>query len=174
VFHHHYYDVITRVKCSLFRSNGDSNRFLTSWWFIPHTNYTHPLKWATDHQWQYPGKCHETNWSWSTQGPPDSQDAHWAHSSYPRYTPSAPVHAPRVDPCPNNATIFTIERYFIRSAKCEARVQRDKRDEQRSLLNRHRRKTNSTPESCLVASNFSVWSLNIHQHMFISRISSIP
>jgi hypothetical protein len=31
------------------------------------------------------------------------------------------------------------ERYFIRPAKCEACVQHDKRDEQRSVLNRHRR-----------------------------------
>jgi hypothetical protein len=46
VFHHHYYNVVSRVKCSLSRSDGDSNRFLTSWWFIPHTNHTHPLKWA--------------------------------------------------------------------------------------------------------------------------------
>jgi hypothetical protein len=41
VFHHRYYDAVARVKCSLSRSDGDSNWFLTSWWFIPHTNHTH-------------------------------------------------------------------------------------------------------------------------------------
>jgi hypothetical protein len=44
----------------------------------------------------------------TTQGPPDCQDAPWAHSLRPR------------------------------PAKCEACVQHDKRDEQRSVLNRHR------------------------------------
>jgi hypothetical protein len=43
VFHHHYYDAVAQVKCSLSRSDGDSNRFLTSSWFISHTNYTHRL-----------------------------------------------------------------------------------------------------------------------------------
>jgi hypothetical protein len=41
VFHNHYYDDIAQVKCSLSRSNGDLNRFLTSWWFLLHTNHTH-------------------------------------------------------------------------------------------------------------------------------------
>jgi hypothetical protein len=41
MFHHNYYDAVTRVKCSLSRSDGDSNRFLTSWWFSPHTNHTY-------------------------------------------------------------------------------------------------------------------------------------
>ena len=31
VFHKHYYDDEAQVKCSLSRSDGDSNRFLTSW-----------------------------------------------------------------------------------------------------------------------------------------------
>jgi hypothetical protein len=173
VFHHHYYDVVTRVKCSLSRSDGDSNRFLTSWWFIPHTNHTHPLKWATDHQWHYLGKYRRTNWSRSTQGPPDSQDALWAHSSRFRHTPCSTNTRVRVNPGPNNAISFAVERYFIRPAKYEACIQHDKRDEQRSVLNRHRQKTNSTLELCLVASNFSVQSPIIHQHMVIFRISSI-
>jgi hypothetical protein len=42
MFHHFYYDVVARVKCSLSRSDGDSNWFLTSWWFIPHTNHASP------------------------------------------------------------------------------------------------------------------------------------
>jgi hypothetical protein len=107
----------------------------------------------------------------TTQGPPDSQDAHWTHSSRPRHTPfsiSLPI---RVYPGSNSVTSFTVERYFIRPAKCEACVQHDKRDEQRSVLNQHRRKTKSTLEPCLVASNFSVQSPIIHQHMVNSRIS---
>jgi hypothetical protein len=174
VFHHYYYDAVTRVKYWLFKSDDDSNRFLTSWWFISHTNHTHPLKWATNHQWHYPGKCHRTNWSRSTQGPPDSQDAPWAHSSRPYHTPCTTNTRTRVDPGPNNATSFAVERYFIRPAKYEACVQHDKRDKQRSVFNRHRRKTNSTLEPCLVASNFFVRSSVIHQHIVIFRISSIP
>jgi hypothetical protein len=56
VFHKHYYDEVAQVKYSLSRSDGDSNRLLTSWRFIPHTNHTHPLKWATDHRTNYSGK----------------------------------------------------------------------------------------------------------------------
>jgi hypothetical protein len=139
MFHHHYYDVIARVKCSLSRSDGDSNRFITSWWFIPHINHTHPLKWATDHQWHDFGKRHGINWSRSTQGPPDCQDVPWAHSSRPCHTPFSTNMRIHVGPRPNHATSFTVERYFIRPAKYETCVQYDKRDEQRSVLNRHRR-----------------------------------
>jgi hypothetical protein len=109
VFYHHYYDAVTQVKCSLSKSDGDLNQFLTSWWFIPHTNHTHPLKWSTDHQLHYPGKCCRTNWSRSTQGPPDSQDAPWAHSSRPRHTRCSINTRTRVDPDPNNATSFADE-----------------------------------------------------------------
>jgi hypothetical protein len=56
VFHKHHYDEVAQVKCSLYRSDGDPNRLLTSWRFIPYTNHTHPLKWATDHQTNYLGK----------------------------------------------------------------------------------------------------------------------
>ena len=49
VFHKHYYDNGAQVKCSLSRSDDDLNRFLTSCWFIPHTNDTHQPKWATSH-----------------------------------------------------------------------------------------------------------------------------
>jgi hypothetical protein len=173
MFHHHYYDAVTRVKYSLSRSDGDSNWFLTNWWFIPHINHTHPLKWATDHQWHDCGKRRGINWSRSTQEPPDCQDAPWAHFSCPDHTPFSTSTRTHVGPDPNHATSFAVERYFIRPAKCEVCVQHNKRDEQRSALNRHRRKTNSTPKPCLVASNFSVRSSIIHQHMVIFRIPSI-
>jgi hypothetical protein len=42
MFHHYYYDAVARVKCSLSRSDSDSNWFLTGWWFIPHTNHASP------------------------------------------------------------------------------------------------------------------------------------
>jgi hypothetical protein len=74
----------------------------------------------------------------TTQGPLDSQNAPWAHSSHPRHTLfsiSVPI---RVYPGPNSVTSFAVERYVIRPAKYEACVQHDKRDEQRSVLNRHR------------------------------------
>jgi hypothetical protein len=175
VFHHRNYDAVTRVKCSLSRSDGDSNWFLTSWWFIPHTNHTNPLKWATDHQWHHSGNRRGiTIMDRTTQGPPDRQDAPWAHSLRPRLTPFSTSLPIRVYPGLNSATSFAVERYVIRPAKCETCVQHDKRDEQRSVLNRHRWKTNSTPESCLVASNFSVRSPIIHQHMVIFIISFIP
>ena len=49
VFHKHYYDDKAQVKCSLSRSDGDSNRFLTSWWFYsPHKPHS-LIKWATGH-----------------------------------------------------------------------------------------------------------------------------
>jgi len=55
VLHSPYYEDEAHVKCSLSRSDGDSNRFLTSWWVIPHTNHTH---WSSELQitvLHYPG-----------------------------------------------------------------------------------------------------------------------
>ena len=123
-----------------------------------------PCQGSLDHQGHYSGS-RGTIWSRSTQGPPDCQESGrtcpWAHSSCPCHTPISTNTRTRVDPGPNSATSFTVERYFIRPAKCEAYVQHDKRDEQRSVLNRHRQKTNSTPEPCLVASNFFLSGLQL-------------
>jgi len=55
VFHGPYYKDEAHVKCSLSRSDGDLNRFLTSWRVIPHTNHTH---WSSELQitmLHYPG-----------------------------------------------------------------------------------------------------------------------
>ena len=50
VFHKHYYDDEAQVKCSLSRSDGDSNRFLTCWRvYSPHKPHS-LIKWATDHR----------------------------------------------------------------------------------------------------------------------------
>jgi len=49
VFHKHYYDDGAQVKCSLSRSDGDSNRFLTSWWvYSPHKPHS-LINWDTGH-----------------------------------------------------------------------------------------------------------------------------
>jgi hypothetical protein len=57
-------------------------------------------------------------------------------SPLPPFHTSLPT---RVYPGSKSVTSFAVERYFIRPAKCEACVQHDKRDEQRSVLNWHRR-----------------------------------
>ena len=41
VFYSPYYEDEAQVKCSLSRSDGNSNQFLTIWRVIPHTNHTH-------------------------------------------------------------------------------------------------------------------------------------
>ena len=108
-----------------------------------------PIKWVTDYQWHFSGS-RGIIWSRSTQGPPDCQESGhtcpWAHSSRPCHTPISTNTRTRVDPGPNSATSFAVERYFIRPAECEACVQHDKRDEQRLVLNRHRRKL-TTPQN---------------------------
>jgi len=50
VFHKHYYNDEAQVKCSLSRSDGDSNRFLTSWRvYSPHKPHW-LINWATGHR----------------------------------------------------------------------------------------------------------------------------
>jgi hypothetical protein len=50
VFHRPYYQDRAHVKCSLSRSDGDTNRFLTSWRACsPHKPHS-LIKWATDHR----------------------------------------------------------------------------------------------------------------------------
>jgi len=81
VFHSPYYEDEAHVKCSLSRSDGDSNRFLTSWRVIPHTNHTHwsselqiivlrypgPIRWFGRHR-QYPRTVPATEVSKVYQG----------------------------------------------------------------------------------------------------------
>jgi hypothetical protein len=143
MFHRHYYDVVAWVKYSLFRSDGDSNRFLTSWWFTPHTNHIHrsnELQITNDTI--LVNIAGQTGAALSRDHPTArSRFTHpWTHSLCPRHTHFSTSPCTRVDPGPNSVTSFAVERYFIRPTKCEACVQHDKRDEQRSVLNRHRRK----------------------------------
>jgi hypothetical protein len=127
-----------------------------------------PIEWATGHQGHFLGKQRGgTIMDRTTQGPPDCQGEPWAYSSRPRTTPFVTRLPIRVYPGLKSVTSFAVERYFIRPVKCEACVQHDKKDEQRLVLNRHRRKTTSTSKPCLIASNFSIRSPVIHQHMVI-------
>jgi len=69
LFHKHYYDDGAQVKCSLSRSDGDSNQFLTSWRFYsPHKPHS-LIKWATGHH----ITLSRTN-SWVRQAPPVPKD----------------------------------------------------------------------------------------------------
>jgi hypothetical protein len=100
----------------------------------------------------------------TTQEPPDSQDARWAHYSRPRLIPFSTSLPAQVYPGPNSVTSFAVERYFIRPAKYEACVQHDKRDEQRSVLNRHRQnhyspKPYKTPSSLHLSINTWLFSM---------------
>jgi hypothetical protein len=153
------------------------------WWFksIPNQLVIYsshkpdfPRQGHLDHQWHFSSSHRITFMDRTIQGPPDSQDAPWAHSSRPCHTPFSTSLLIRVYPDSNSITSFAVEMYFIRLAKYEACIQHDRTNKQRSVLNRHRQKTNSTPEPYLVASNFSVWSPIIHQHMVNSRISFFP
>ena len=103
----------------------------------------------------------------TTQGPPDCQDAPWAHSSRPRHTPFSTSLPIRVYPGSKSVTSFAVERYFIRPAKCDACVQHDKRDEQRSVLNRHRRKLTAPQNPVWLPPTFSVRSPIIHHTWLI-------
>ena len=129
-----------------------------------------PCQGSLDHKWHFSGS-RGIIWSRSTQGPPDCQESGhtcpWAHSSRPCHTPISTNTRTRVDPGPNSATSFAVERYFIRPAKCEACVQHDKRDEQRSVLNRHRRKLTAPQNPVWLPPTFSIRSPIIHHTWLI-------
>jgi hypothetical protein len=131
------------------------------------------------HQWHFPSSRRITVMDRTTQGPPDCQDAPWAHSSCPCHTPSAPVYQSEFIPAQNSITSFTVKKYFIRPAKCEACVQHDKRDEQRSVLNWHRRnhyslKPYKTPPGLRLSINTWLFSMTtiIANHNPVSTYNS--
>ena len=69
VFHNPYYEDRAHVKCSLSRSDGNTNQFLTNWRvYSPHTPHS-LIKWATDHH----ITLYRTN-SWVRQAPPVPED----------------------------------------------------------------------------------------------------
>jgi hypothetical protein len=75
----------------------------------------------------------------TTQGPPVARTHLGLTVRVPVILPSALVCQSEFIPAQNSVTSFAVERYFIWPAKYEACVQHDKRDEQRSVLNRYRR-----------------------------------
>ena len=130
VFHKHYYEDGAQVKCSLSRSDDDSNRFLTSWRvYSPHKPHS-LIKWATDHR----VALSRTN-SRVRQAPPVPEDRsgdrgiqviprllalvvllnHHQYSAYIGPTPS-----------PDSGQASRSERLIL-PAKCGACVQHDKR-----------------------------------------------
>ena len=129
MFHSPYYEDEAHVKCSLSRSDGDSNRFLTSSRGIPHTNHTH---WSSELQItvlqdQFAGSAGTD----STRGP-------FRRPRYARYTKVAcralvvllnhQQYSAYIGPIPglNSAQASRSERLIL-PAKCEACVQHDKR-----------------------------------------------
>ena len=135
VFHQHYYDEVTQVKCSLCRSDGDSNRFLTSWWFIPYTNLTHPLKWGIDHRVNYLGISSLLGTT-CTRGPTDCS---LVLSSRPHVLPHLlqhsalrAIYSARIISQLHGRKVLYSASYGMRSTWPEV--------QQRSVLNRHRRK----------------------------------
>jgi len=132
VFHSPYYEDRAHVKCSLSRSDGYSNRFLTSWRvYSPHKPHS-LIKWATDHhvapiQEQFAGLTGTAR----TQGP-------FRRPRYPRYTKvvhrtlivllNHHQYSAYIGPIsgPDSAQASRSERLFL-PAKCGACVQHDKR-----------------------------------------------
>ena len=127
VFHKHYYDDEAQVKCSLSRSDGDSNRFLTSWRvYSPHkphspakVSYWSPYCTIEDQFASSAGTA-------STRGP-------FRQPRYPRYTKVArralvvpnTAHGD-LTPGPDSVQASWSERLIL-PAKCGACVQHDKR-----------------------------------------------
>ena len=131
VFHKHYYDDGAQVKCSLSRSDGDLNRFLTSWRvYSPHKPHS-MIKWGTGHH----NTLSSTN-SLVRQAPPVPEDRSggWRIQGIPRL---------RVAPSSFSSTIANTahggstpgpdsfqasrSKWLILPAKCGACVQHDKR-----------------------------------------------
>ena len=131
-----------------------------------------PRQGHLDHQWHFSSSRGITVMDRNTQGPPDSQGAPWAYFSRPRHTPFSTSLPIWVYPGSNSVTSFIVERYFIRPAKCEAYVQHDKRDEQWSVLNRHRWKLTAPQNPVWLPPTFSVRSPIIHHTWLIPRYHS--
>jgi len=132
VFHKHYYDDGAQVKCSLSRSDGDSNQFLTSWRvYSPHkphspakVSYRSPYYTIQD---QFTGSTGTTR----TQGP-------FRRPRYPRYTKVAcralivllnhHQYSAYIGPIPGPDSVqASRSERLILLAKCGACVQHDKR-----------------------------------------------
>jgi hypothetical protein len=109
-------------------------------------------KWATGHQWHYSGNIagqigtaipRGRLTAWNQALPVIGLTLRG--SVIP---PSAPIHTPNRSIPVQIVSLALRSKRLIRPAKCEARVQHDKGDEQRSVLNRHRRKLQAHKKSC--------------------------
>jgi len=81
VFHSLYYEDRALVKCSLSKSDGDLNRFLTSWQvYSPHKPHS-LIKWATGHR----VTLSRTNlWVRQTPSVPEDRSDDWGIQGIPR------------------------------------------------------------------------------------------
>ena len=131
VFHSPYYEDRAHVKCSLSRSDGDSNRFLTSWRvYSPHKPHS-LIKWATDHRValsrtnsrvrQAPPVPEDRSGDRGIQGIPRLRAAPSSFSS----TITNTAHGGSI-PGPDSVQASRSERLIL-PAKCGACVQHDKR-----------------------------------------------
>jgi hypothetical protein len=159
------------------RSSSQVLTIQKRWWFesIPNQLVIYsshkprfPRQGRLDHQWHFPSSHGITVMDRTTKGPPNCQDAPWAHSSRPCHTPFSTSLPIQIYPGSNSVTSFVVERYFIQLAKCETCVQHDKRDEQRSVLNRQRRnhyspKPYKTPPG--LHSSINTW-VTFHEHNY--------
>ena len=131
VFHRPYYQDRAHVKCSLSRSDGDSNRFLTSWrLYSPHKPHS-LIKRATGHRValsrtnsrvrQAPPVPEDRSGDRGIQGIPRLRAAPSSFSS----TITNTAHGGSI-PGPDSAQASRSERLIL-PAKCGACVQHDKR-----------------------------------------------
>jgi len=160
VFHSPYYKDRAHVKCSLSRSDGDSNQFLTCWWvYSPHKPHS-LIKWATDHHItlsrtnsrvrQPPLVLEDRFGDRGIQGIPRLRAAPSSFSS----TITNTAHG-GLTPGPDSVQALRSE-WLILLAKCGACVQHDKRAvNDRSLINSGRGTTvNTTIRPCPVSLSF--------------------
>jgi len=160
VFHSPYYEDEAQVKCSLSKSNGDSNRFLTSWRVYSLHKPHSLIKWATDHH----NTLSRTK-SQVRQAPPVPEDRfgdrgiqgilrlHAAPSSFSS-TITNTTHGGST-PGPDSVQASRSERLILQ-AKCGACVQHDKKAvNDRSLIDTSRGTTvNTTIRPCPVSLSF--------------------
>jgi len=160
VFYSLYYEDRAHVKCLLSRSDGDSNRFLTSWWVIPHTNHTH---WSTELQitiFHYPEQIRgfDRHRPYPRTVPTtEVSKVYQGCALRPRRSPQPAPIQPYIGPIPDQNSVQTSRsERLILPAKCGACVQHDKRVvNDQSLIDTGRGTTvNTTIRPCPVSVSF--------------------
>jgi len=160
VFHSPYYEDEAHVKFSLSRSDGDSNRYLTSWRvYSPHKPHS-PIKWATDHR-----ITQSRTKSWVRQAPPVFEDhsGDWGIQGITRLRAVPSSFSSTITNTAHGGSTPGLDsvqasrsEWLILPVKCGACVQNDKRAvNDRSLIDTGRCTTvNSTIRPCPVSSSF--------------------